>query len=332
MLIYFKGIFNKSMKIAVVGCNGFGRVHLRAIRNIGNIEYYVFSRDEEKAKECMKEFNAKGYFTKYEDVLKSDADIIDLIVSHDQHFPMGVQAIKAGKHLMLEKPIARTLEEAKGLIDAAKENGVKFMVLEQFFFDSSVRKAKELLPKLGRISMIIVRSTNLYQPKGWRANKEKMGGGALIDGGVHYMNTLLNLGGEYESVSAVCEKYFSGIEGEDTTVATFKFKNSSLGVLIYSWATPRPPKLPAFEIYGERGSIIEDPQTRIVMGKPFGDLILHLDDKQERIEVEKVSAIEEEIRGFINAVEKNTEVPMPPEIALRDLKAVLDVYKACNFQ
>mgnify|MGYP001772454977 CR=1 FL=1 len=63
------------------------------------------------------------------------------------------------------------------------------MVLEQFYFDSTVRKAKELLPNLGKLSLILVRSTHFNQPKEWRAVKEKMGGGALIDGGVHFIDT-----------------------------------------------------------------------------------------------------------------------------------------------
>ncbi|WP_338598874.1 Gfo/Idh/MocA family oxidoreductase [Sulfolobus tengchongensis] len=318
------------MKIAVVGCDGFGKVHLRAMKNIPDIEYYVFSRNEEKAKECMKEFNAKGYFTNYDDILNSDVDIVDLLVSHDQHYPMGIRALKSGKHLMLEKPIARTIEEAEGLIKTAKETNRKFMVLEQFYFDSSVRKAKELLSKLGSLSLIIVRSTHLYQPKGWRREKEKMGGGALIDGGVHFIDTLLNLGGEYEYVKASCGRYFSGIEGEDTTLATFKFKNGALGLLMYSWSIINPPKVPAFEIYGERGSLVEDPNSR-VMGKPYGDLILSIGEKGERIEVEKVSPIETEIREFVNAVKNDSNVPMPPEIALRDLRAVLDIYHSCGY-
>lgn len=312
------------MKVAVVGCNGWGRVHLHALKKIG-AEYYVFSRDEEKAKECMKKYDAKAYFTKYEDVLRSDADIIDLVVSHDKHFEMGIEAMKAGKHLMLEKPIARTIEEAKGLINFSREKGVKFMVLEQFYFDSTVRKAKELLPNLGKLSLILVRSTHFNQPKEWRAVKEKMGGGALIDGGVHFIDTLLNLGEEYEEIKSFCGKYFSNMEGEDTTVASFKFTGGHLGLLIYSWSIKNPPKVPAFEIYGEKGSLVEDPNSR-VPGKPYGDIIFN----GERIEVEKVDPIEVEIREFLKAVENNTEVPMKPEIALRDLEAVLKIYDDCN--
>lgn len=215
------------MKIAIVGCQGWGKIHLNVLKKLEGVEYYVFSRNEEKAKECLREFNAYGYFTNYDDVLSSNIDIVDLVVSHDMHYEMGVRALKSGKHLMLEKPIDKTIAEAEGLIKVAKEVGRKFMVLEQFSFDSSVKKAKELINELGKISLIIVRSTHFNRPKDWRREKSKMGGGALIDGGVHFIDTLLNLGGEYEDVKAYCGKYFSGLEGEDTSLATFKFKSGA---------------------------------------------------------------------------------------------------------
>ncbi len=315
-------------KIAVVGCSGFGNVHLEALRELG-YPFYVFSRSKEKAEECAKKYNALGFFTSYKDVIKSDADIVDLIVSHDSHYPMTVAALEAGKHVMLEKPIARTEEEAIGMIKIAKELGLKFMVLENFYFDSTVWAAKKEMEKLGKISLIIVRSTHFNSPGGWRAIKEKMGGGAFIDGGVHFVDTILNLGGDYEQVKAYCNKYFSGIEGEDTTLALFKFRSGASGVMIYSWSAKHPPRVPAFEIYGENGSIIEDPSGRINR-KPFGNLIVNVSGEAKVVEVEKRNPIVEEIRGFVEAVSQNKEVPMQPEIALRDLKAVLTVYKECG--
>ena len=72
---------------------------------------------------------------------------------------------------------------------------------------------------------------------------------------VEYISLILNLGGEYEEIKSFCGKYFSNMEGEDTTVASFKFTGGHLGLLIYSWSIKNPPKVPAFEIYGEKGSV-----------------------------------------------------------------------------
>ena len=97
------------MKIAVVGCRGFGRVHLNALselRRDRELEVYVFSRTEKYAKECYKEFDAEGYFTSYEKVLNSNVDIVDLVLASSPPWkgrgpPKGfiVPTIDSGLHL-----------------------------------------------------------------------------------------------------------------------------------------------------------------------------------------------------------------------------------------
>lgn len=156
-----------------------------------------------------------------------------------------------------------------------------------------------------------------------------MGGGALIDGGIHYVDTLLNLGGDYTEVKSVCAHGFAGLEGEDISASIFRFRSGAVGVLLYSWSSPGGDRAPAFEIYGEHGFITEDPGSR-VPGKPYGDLLMSIDGKQDEVVIEKVNTVEREIELFIQSVLNNTDVPMPPEIALRDLKAVLDAYKSCG--
>lgn len=316
------------VRIAVVGCGGFGDVHLRAIRelNRGDLELVVFSRSVEGARECARRYGAVAYFTDYDELLRSSkADIVDLIVSHDAHAPMAIKALEAGKHVLLEKPIARNLDEAYAILNTAKRMGVKFMVAENFYFDPAVWKAVELTKKLGKIHTIIVRSTHYGTPGGWRRVRDLMGGGAFIDGGIHFVDTLLNLGGEYEAICGVSYRTISGIEGEDTTVGLFKFRNGARGLIIYSWGMKNSPSTPAFEVYGEGGSILEDPLSRRennMYGRVYGDLIFN----GEKIYLPKVNVVKAEIEGFVKAVERNEQVPMPPELAIRDLKAVLEVY------
>ena len=148
-----------------------------------------------------------------------------------------------------------------------------------------------------------------------------MGGGALIDGGIHFIDTLLNLGGDYERACGVSYRSVSGIEGEDTTFGIFKFKNGATGLIIYSWGFKNPPRTPAFEVYGDNGSIVENPDTR-VKGRVYGDVVFN----GEAIQLPRVNVVRLEIEGFLKAVESNGPVPMPPEKAVRDLKSVLDIY------
>lgn len=326
-MIHASGRGCVDVRIAVVGCAGFGRVHLNALRelNRGDLEIYVFSRNSETAKRCAEEFGAVGYFTDYNDVLRSNVDIVDLIVSHDAHAPMAIKAMEMGKHVILEKPIARTIEEANSIINTAIKHGVKFMVAENFYFDPAVWKAVELIKDIGKVHTIIVRSTHYGRPGGWRRVKELMGGGAFIDGGIHFVDTLLNLGGEYEYACGVSYRTISGIEGEDTTIGVFKFRSGARGLILYSWGMINSPNVPAFEVYGEAGSIIEDPVSRRInanYGRVYGDLLIN----GKVISLPKVNVVKVELEGFIRAVEEGKPVPMPPELALRDLRAVLDVY------
>lgn len=308
------------MKIAVIGCRGFGRVHLEAIKSIGGIELYVFSRDREAAEKCAEEWGAAGYFTSYDEVLASPVDAVDLVVSHDAHLDMSIKAFKAGKHVLLEKPIARSIQEGEAIINAAREAGVKFMVAENHFFDPAARKAAELARDLG-VHTIIARGTSFHSPTGWRTKAEEMGGGSLIDGGIHLMDTFLNIGGSYEAVCGSSRRVASIMEGEDASIALFKFKSGAVGIFIYGWAFPSAPRAPLFEVYGVNGSIIEDPESR-VKGRNYGDLIIN----GKRVELPKVNTVQMEIQGFLKAIQDDTEVPMPPQLALRDLRAVLDIY------
>lgn len=320
------------MKIAVVGCRGWGQIHLRALTQIG-VDLEVMERDREAAGNCVEKYGVKKVYDSFSDVLSSNADVVDLVVPHNLHRDMTVAALKAGKHVLVEKPIARTEAEALDMINTARALGKRLMVTDQFHFDPAVKAVMELIKegRLGTVHTIIVRSQVLGRPNEWRRRLEDMGGGALIDGGVHFMNTLLNFGGEYVDVKAYVYRAFIPMEGDDTTMAIFKFRSGAHGLLFYTWAYSNPPLLPSYEVIGDRGAVVEDLETKKRTWSPpryrvYGDPVLN----GQRIDVPDVDVFVEMFRGFIKAVEENIEVPYPPELALRDLKGVLDVYRAAG--
>ncbi|MEM0157101.1 MAG: Gfo/Idh/MocA family oxidoreductase [Thermoplasmataceae archaeon] len=317
------------MEIVVVGCRGFGRVHLRSIRgaDIGIVE-----RDAKIRKEIEDKFPVAHSYETYEQALESSAEIIDLAVPHNLHRDMAIAAMKKGKHVTLEKPISTSLEESREMIDFSRKAGVKFMVLEQYYFDPSVQEAKRAMEsrKIGTVHTIIVRDQRVYEKEGWRATKNTMGGGALIDGGIHYVDTMLNLGGVYDTVAARSVHGGSSLQGEDNTVAMFSFKSGATGILYYSWAYRNPPDVPGLEIIGSNGSIYEDPATRSHEDfkmpsriTAFGDLVMN----GKRMNIPKYDVFQKEFESFIESVEKDTDVPFDPELAYRDLSAVLDIYR-----
>ncbi len=317
------------MEIVVVGCNGFGKVHLRSIKGV---DISIVERNDAVADEVMEKYRIMHRFSSFDEAIRSDADIIDLVVPHNVHRDLSIRAMEAGKNVIVEKPIATTVEEANLMISASRRHNVKFMVSEQFFFDPSVRSAMDFMVKgtLGKIGTIIVRDQRYYENPGWRNRTEVMGGGALIDGGIHYMDTILNLGGDYVKMFSSDTHVGSSLKGEDNALVMLRFRSGATGLLYYSWAYRNSPPLPGIEIVGSDGSLYEDIATRSPLDfkqaerkTAFGDLVLN----GRSVGVQTYDVFEREFSEFMDAVKNDTAVPFDPELAKRDLAAVLEVYK-----
>ena len=235
-------------------------------------------------------------------------------------------------NILIEKPIASTLEESRKLISLSTEKKVKFMVAEQYFFDASLQHAIKLATpnNIGKVHTIIVRDQRNFTSTGWRTNEAAMGGGALIDGGIHYIEAMLDLGGPYDGVKAYSYRGGKVIEGEDNSMALFSFKNGARGLFYYTWAYRNAPQLPAYEIIGSEGGIYEHVASRSLLDfktqkSPryvFGYPVLN----GEVSKVKMVDVFDREISEFIKAIERDTKVPYLPESALRDLEAVMEIY------
>ena len=316
------------MEIVVVGCRGFGKVHLRSIKGL---DVSIVETDKEAIDFCRKNYEIRKVYSTLEEALQSSAEIIDLVVPHTLHKELAIKSMKSKKNVLMEKPIATNLEDGRAMIREAKNNNVKFMVAEQYYFDPAVRKARELINDgtIGKIHTVIVRDQRFYSNTAWRTRKEKMGGGALIDGGINYIETMLDFGGEYLKIIGNSIHGGSTLEGEDTTHAIFEFKNGATGLFFYSWGYKYSPFVPGFEVIGENGSMYEDVNGRSQDDFKFptrhtacGDLIVNC----KKITLKKYDVFEEEISGFVDAVNNDLEVPYSPEKALRNLEAILKIY------
>ncbi|PYB68916.1 gfo/Idh/MocA family oxidoreductase [Thermoplasma sp. Kam2015] len=321
------------MDIVLVGCRGFGKEHLRIYSKLG-YDVAIVERDPEEARRCMEQFRISKVYENYEDALRSNADIIDLVVPDGLHYEMGTLAIRAKKNLLVEKPITPDIDSGISLIQQANESKLKFMVAEQFYFDPSVAEALRRIKngEIGTPHTVIVRHQSYRKLEGWRNEKGMVGRGILIDEGTHYIDTLLNFGGNFRSLRSFVHRTWDYV-GEDTAEAVFNFENGMHGIFFYSWNYPEYPLIPEFEIIGDNGSIYEDvgtkplePWTQRKRKTAYGDIIVN----GKHIPVETYDVIEKEIGGFLESVEKDEPVPMPPEIALRDIITIDRIYKASS--
>jgi predicted dehydrogenase len=316
------------MEIVVVGVRGFGKVHLRSIRGA---DVSIVERDQKVITEVREKYQIHRVYSTYEEALSSGAEIIDLTVPHDLHREFAIKAFNSKKHVILEKPIATNMEDAIAIQIAAVKSGLKCNIAEQYHFDPSLNSAIKLIRDgaIGRVINILVRDQRFYDHRGWRTNRKTMGGGALIDGGIHYIHSMLMIGGPYSGITGRSGKGGSTLEGEDSSLAIFDFTSGATGMLFYSWAYHDPPAVPGLEIVGSSGSIYEEVATRSAKdfkddsrGTAFGDLVMN----GRRLNVEKYDIFVREFSEFIACVEKDLPEVVPPSLAIEDLRAALAIY------
>ena len=261
----------KKLRCAVVGLGAIGPTHVQAIDSIENATLYaVCDIVAEKAEGIAQTYGCKA-FTDFDEMIKDkEIDMVHVCLPSGMHANFGIRAAKAGKHVLVEKPIDITLEAADRLIKACDEAGVTLSCISQHRFDDAMIEAKEALDKgyFGRLTFggshtKWYRSQQYYDSGDWRGTWALDGGGALMNQSVHYVDMLQYMMGEVDEVSAYCATLaHERLEVEDVAVATLKFKSGALGLLEGNTAA-FPGFCTRLDIYGTDGGIvIEDDKIR----------------------------------------------------------------------
>jgi predicted dehydrogenase len=192
---------------------------------------------------------------------RGDVDVVCICVPSGQHAELGMRAVKAGKHLVVEKPVDVTLEAADRLIRAARDAGVAMTVISQHRFDPGLIEARRLIDEgalgrlvLGEASTKWYRSQAYYDSAAWRGTWA-MDGGSLLNQGIHYVDLLRWCMGPVAEVTAVCTTQAHQIEAEDTSLAIVRFTSGAVGTIVSSTAAfPGFPQ--RLEITGTKGTVI----------------------------------------------------------------------------
>jgi len=223
----------------------------------------VTSRREERAKEFASKWNLDFWYTDYKEMLeKAPIDAVIINTPHYLHYPMTIDAIKADKHTLVDKPMAINLKEADEMINEAKKRNLKLGVNLQSRFDSTFRKIKDAVEEgkfgrmiLGEATVKWFRTQEYYDNSSWRGRWATEGGGALINQAIHTIDLLLWIMGPPKYLWAQIDTVAHKIEVEDLAVAAIRFENDALGIVQGSTATY--PGLPTrLEIHGTKGTAI----------------------------------------------------------------------------
>lgn len=303
----------RTVNVGVIGVGAMGYNHARVYYKLEEANLVAVSDVSERTlNKVAKKYDAKG-FTDYEDLLKHEIEVVSVCVPTTFHHDVVMEAIKHGKHVLVEKPIAFTLKEAEDMIAAAKEAGVILATGHVERFNPAVQKAKELIDNdvIGDIVSASAKRVGPFPPR----IKDV---GVTIDLAIHDLDVMNYLFDEdviqvYGTMNSILEK----CEFEDHAEIMINFKNESTGILEVNWLTPY--KRRQIEITGTDGIISVDyiEQSIDVYGKFAQD-----------IDIKHEEPLKEELRSFLNAVVNGTEPEITGEDGLKALKMVIAATKS----
>ncbi|HET6761228.1 MAG TPA: Gfo/Idh/MocA family oxidoreductase, partial [Gemmatimonadaceae bacterium] len=229
---------DKTFRIALVGCGRISKNHLEAIDKIDGLDLVaVCDTDPERAKRVGMEWKVP-HFTSYDRMLaESEADVVTIATPSGLHPEQGVAAAKAGKHVVMEKPMAISLTGADALVQACDKAGVQLFVVKQNRLNPPVQLLKRAVDRnrFGRIYMASctvhwARPQEYYDQAPWRGTWE-FDGGAFMNQASHYVDLIQWVMGPVESVMAKTATLARRIETEDSGIAILKFRSGALGTI-----------------------------------------------------------------------------------------------------
>lgn len=275
------------LKVAVIGCGSIAKNrHLLEYEANEEVTIHaVCDIVEDRAEKTAEQYGAKAY-TSYEELLaQENVDIVSVCLPNYLHAPVSIAALNAGAHVLCEKPMATSHEEAEKMIEAAEVSGKKLMIAHNQRFVPSHAKAKELIES-GAIGKVYSFRTAFGHggPEGWSADgadswffkKDQAFIGAMGDLGVHKADLLRYiLGQEFVDVAGFVENNAkSNITVDDNAVCILRSESGIIGTVAASWAY-NPNEDNSTVIYGEKGTLRleDDPTYSLVAQYTNGDVV-----------------------------------------------------------
>lgn len=248
--------------VGVIGSGGISHAHANGYRAFPQKARIVACADivESVAANAAKAWGAGFWATDYRELLRrEDVDAVDICLPHSLHAQAAVEAAEAGKHILIEKPMAVSVEECDEMIRAAEKAGVILMPAHCQVFMPVHQTLREMMQKgyLGKVAIIKSHMAWWAEVRGWRAAPEQMGGGVLVDSGMHRCYLAHFLGGPVEEVTAMAGNYAGFLKTEDTCLAVLRYAAGALGLIVSTWAAKnRGPDAESVEVYGTGGSAV----------------------------------------------------------------------------
>lgn len=252
-----------NIRFGIVGCGYIANRHAKHILEHPKAELVAaYDIKEEKTQQFCQENNTTGC-SSYEQLLASHVDIVVICTPNGTHFELSVEALNAGKHILVEKPMALSKDDCIEMIEAAENNHREIFIVKQNRFNPPIQQLKELLTqkKLGKIYLVSVncfwnRNAAYYQDSDWKGTLD-MDGGTLFTQFSHFVDILYYLFGDITDIKGeIINAGHSGlIEFEDTGAFTFRFTEGGLGSFAFTTASYDQNMEGSITVFAEKGAI-----------------------------------------------------------------------------
>ena len=277
------------LRTAIVGCGKVAHLHAEALKSLPESELVaVCDTDGDRAEAFGAKYGVEGWPDLHRMILWTGVQVAVICTPHPLHKNPAITALNLQAHVLVEKPLATTVEDCDAMIAAAQDNGVRLGVVSQRRFFEPVARMKAAIdagkigrPVLGTVQMYSWRDQAYYESDPWRGKWPTEGGGVLINQSPHHLDILQWLMGPVEDVVGRCANFnHPYIEVEDTAMALLRFQGGGLGSVTVS-LSQNPGIYTKIHIHGSNGYSVgaqTDTGATFVAGlteavePPFNDL------------------------------------------------------------
>jgi predicted dehydrogenase len=248
------------MKLVFLGCGRIARAHAKRLRRHRDELTVAFaSRDPERAKQFARELGGTAYDSYESAIAASDVDVVAVVTPPSSHLPLALAALDAGKHVLLEKPPLPRAADFDEVSAAAARAGKRVFVAENYRYKPLLVRLRKLLEErvVGDVLFVHINAIKQQPNEGdWRNDPALALGGALYEGGIHWIDFMASLGMAVRRVVGSRPALAEGKQIERSMLVTFEYAEGAVGTLAYSWEVPSTAKgLRLSKIYGRSGSI-----------------------------------------------------------------------------
>ncbi len=326
----------EKIRIAVVGLGTIGQtIHLPILTKLPEVEITaVCDYDLSKAEFVAKKYEIPRYYTDLQELLKAEDDVVavDICTSTYTHRDVAVAALEAKKHILVEKPLARTHKEAEEIVATAKKYGRKVMVgmNNRFRPDAMILKSMIQGGELGKLYYAKagwLKKLSTTSP--WLTRKEKSGGGVVLDIGIVMFDLAFWMMGFPEPKEVVAANYSHNTRGvEDSSVVFLRMKNGSTMTIESSWSFESNQDFFYCDCYGTEGSGSLNPFR--ILKRMHGNLVNVTPVSHETPQTLYWKSYDNELRHWVGALRGLHPVISTGEDAVHRMKIVDAIYQSAK--